>query len=101
MMTQDDLQYLSPQAQEAYMAFVRRFESEDWKSLVEWAEEQAASAGARQLASQSWDQFLVSKGTRQAFQEIVNLETTIENQFTALVQEARVKEIAVAEEEHE
>lgn len=100
-MEQEDLVYLSDQAQEAYMAFQRRFESEDWKALVDWAMEQSASAAARQLAAQSWDHALVAKGNRQAFTEIVDLESTIENQFITLVAEAKEMKIAEAEEDNE
>jgi len=96
-MEQEDLRYLDDGAQEAYMAFQRRFESDDWKSLIEWAESQAAQAASRQLAAQSWDQFLTARGTRTAYQEIINLETTIENQFKNLVDEARELQIAEAE----
>lgn len=97
-MDQDDLRYLDDGAQEAYNAFQRRFESDDWKTLIEWAEEQAAVAASSQLAASSWDQVLVAKGKRLAYTDIVNLETTIENQFLNLVAEAKESQIAAAEE---
>lgn len=96
-MEQEDLVYLDDSAQEAYMAFQRRFESDDWKSLIEWAQEQAAQAASRQLAASTWDQVLVARGNRQSYMEIINLETTIENQFKNLVDEARELKIAEAE----
>lgn len=96
-MDQDDLKYLDDGAQEAYNAFQRRFESDDWKTLIEWAEEQAAVAASGQLAATSWDQVLVAKGKRLAYMDIIQLETTIENQFLNLVAEA--KEMRIAEDE--
>lgn len=100
-MDQDDLVYLSDQAQEQYNAFRRRFESDDWKSMVDWAEERATSAAARQLAASTWDQALLQKGMRQAFQEIVNLEQAIEHEFESAVAEAKAQQIAQDEAEHE
>jgi hypothetical protein len=96
-MNEGDLVYLDDGAQEAYMAFQRRFETADWKAMVEWAEERATAAGVRQLAAATWDQTLLAKGARQAFLEIVNLETDVENQFISLVAEARELSISAAE----
>lgn len=100
-MEQDDLTYLSDQAQEAYMAFQRKFESDDWKATVEWAQQQAAQAASRQLASQSWDHFLVAKGQRLSYMELINLESSVENEFLSAVADARAKSIAEDEGEHE
>lgn len=100
-MEQDDLRYLDDGAQEAYNAFQRRFESEDWKTLIEWADEQASAAAASQLAATSWDQVLISRGKRLAYIDIINLETSIENQFLNLVAEAKEMSIAKDEEDAE
>lgn len=100
-MNQEDLIYLDNAAQTAYMAFTRRFESEDWKTMVEWAEERASAAGLRQLNATTWDQANIARGSRQAFQEIVNLENDVENQFITLVAQAKEAQIAEDETEHE
>lgn len=100
-MDQEDLVYLDDGAQEAYNAFQRRFESEDWKALTEWAEEQAARAATDQLAATSWDQVLIAKGKRMSYMDIIGLETSIENQFLNLVAEAKEMRIAADEAENE
>lgn len=100
-MEQDDLKYLSDTAQEVYMAYQRKFESEDWQQTVEWAKERAATCAARQLAAQSWESVQFAKGARSSFEEIINLETEIENQFLTAVAEAKAKQIAEDEQENE
>lgn len=101
MLEQDDMMILSDEAQEAYNAFQRRFESDDWKALVEWAKDNAAECMARQLVASKWDDVLLCRGEARAYSNIVDLETSTENQFLALVQEARAKEIAEVEGDNE
>lgn len=100
-MEQEDLVYLSDQAQEAYMAFQRRFESDDWKSLIDWAKEQSTATSIRQLSAQKWDDVLIARGMRMAWNEIIDLEVTVENQFLTLVAEAKEQRIVEDEEEHQ
>lgn len=100
-MEQDELKYLSDQAQEVYMAYQRKFESDDWQQTVEWAKERAASCAARQLAARSWEEVQFAKGARSSFEELINLEAEIENQFKTLAAEAAAKLIAEDEQEHE
>lgn len=100
-MEQEDLVVLDYQAQELYMAYQRKFESEDWKQTVEWAKERAATNAVRQLAAKSWDDVNQAKGARNAFEEIIDLESATENHFLNLVAEARASALAVDEGEHE
>lgn len=100
-MDQEDLKYLSDQAQQDYMEYVRLFESDTWKSLIDWVKNKVTMAAARQLAAQSWDQAVQAKGARLALEEIINLELEIENEAKASVEDARAKEIAEVEQEHE
>lgn len=99
-MDQEDLATLSREQQEVYMAYQRKFESEDWKETVEWAKGQAAMHAARQLAAASWDSFQVAKGQRLSYMDIINLESAIENEFLTVVAEARAKLLAEVEEEN-
>lgn len=101
MLDQEDMQYLSDQAQEVYNAYQRRFESEDWKALVEWSDEQAGKAAGRQLTASKWDDILLLRGEMRAYHQISSLEATTENEFLAMVQEAKAKLIAEAEEDFE
>lgn len=101
MLDQEDMQFLSDDAQEAYNAFQRRFESEDWKALVEWAQDNANQCMARQLVATKWDDILLCRGEARAYSNIVDLETSTENQFLALVHEAQSKAIAEVEGDHE
>jgi hypothetical protein len=100
-MDQDDLALLSADAQQEYMAYQRKFESEDWKETVEWAKSQAAVHAARQLAAQSWEQFMIAKGQRLSYMDIINLEDAIENEALSAVDEARERSIAAVEAENE
>lgn len=101
MLNSEDMALLDGETQQIYMAYVRRFESDDWKELVKWAEEQAGACATRQLLASKWDDVLISRGEMRAFNQISNLEASTENQFTALVEEARAKLIVKGEEEYE
>ncbi len=100
-MEQEELIYLSNDAQEAYMAFQRKFESEDWIQTVEWAKTQIDLVKDRELSAKSWDQVMFNRGARYSYEEIVNLEASVENQFKELVRAAQATAIAEDEQEHE
>lgn len=100
-MEQEDLVYLSDDAQEAYMAFQRKFESDDWNQTVEWAKTQIEMVKDRELSAKSWDQIMFARGSRFSYEEIVNLEASVENQFIELVRSAQARAIAEDEQEHE
>lgn len=100
-MEQEELVYLDAGAQEAYMAFQRKFESDDWIQTVAWAKTQIESVKERELSAKSWDQVIFNRGARSSYEDIVNLEASVENQFKELVHEAQAKQIAEEEQEHE
>lgn len=100
-MEQEELVYLNGDAQEAYMAFQRKFESDDWIQTVEWAKSQIESVLDRERSAKSWDQVLFNRGARSSYEEIVNLEASVENQFKELVRAAQESRIAELEQEHE
>lgn len=100
-MEQDDLIYLSNDAQEAYMAFQRKFESDDWIQTVEWAKTQIEMVKSRELSAKSWEHVLFNRGARSSYEEIVNLEASVENQFLELVERAKAAKIAEDEGEAE
>lgn len=98
---QEELQFLDDGAKEAYNAYRRKFESEDWQQTVSWAEEQIEAVQQRELQAKSWDQIQFQRGTRYAYQEIVNLEGSVENQFRELVRTAQSRRIAEDEGDNE
>lgn len=98
-MEQDELAVLSHQAQEMYNAYQRRFESDDWKSTVEWATEQVSKAAASIINASKWDDVVFARGSMTAYQSFVNLEADIENQFKSLAEEAKGQEMLEAEEQ--
>lgn len=100
-MDQDNLRYLDAEAQQLYMAYMRRFESDDWKELVEWAQEEHTKAVARELVASKWEDVILCRGERRAYQNIIHLEDSIVNQFNSLVDQARAMELANIESEHE
>lgn len=100
-MEQEDLAVLSPQAQELYNDYRRRFESDDWKATVEWAAENVSKSVASIVSSTRWDDVVFAKGAMSAYQSIVNLEAETENSFLSLAEEAKGKQILEDEEQYQ
>lgn len=100
-MQQDDLRYLDSEAQQLYMAYQRRFESDDWKELIEWSVEEHTKCVARELVASKWEDVVMCRGERRAYQNIINLETSVTNQFNSLVDRAKELEIAAVEGDNE
>jgi hypothetical protein len=100
-MEQEDFTYLSDEAKEAYSAYLRLFDSEHWKAIVNWADENAAQCVARIVSATSWDASNVARGERQAYINLSTLETQVHNQFQNLVDEAKDRLLTSLEEENE
>lgn len=100
-MDQDDLKYLDDNAQQLYMAYQRRFESDDWKELIAWAENEATKCSVRQLMAVNWEAVLTCRGERKAYDGIIGLEVATENEFKAMVEDAKSLLIAEVESEYE
>ena len=100
-LTQEELIFLDDGAKQIYNAYRRKFESEDWQQTVAWAEAQVKAVEGRELQAKSWDQIQYCRGQRASYQEIINLEAGIENQFIELVRAAQAKALAEDEAENE
>jgi hypothetical protein len=100
-MDQDSLALLSAQDQEMYLAHTRRFATEDWQALMEWCKEQAINCSARELMSGKWEDILVCRGEKRAYEALVGLEQSVEMEYQAKVDDINAKRIAELESEYE
>jgi hypothetical protein len=82
------LQALNDAQKARYMAMGKLFEHPSYKFLMEWAQSSVNEATGRELNAPTWDLTLLNRGARLAFIDLVNLETQVENEFTALADEA-------------
>jgi hypothetical protein len=101
MLQQDDLAMLSPEAQQIYMAQTQIFESDAWKALVEWAQEEHTKSVSRELVASKWDDVVIARGERRAYNRIATLETATENEYQNLVDRAKEMKLMEDETEHE
>jgi len=84
----NQLQALSDAQKARYMAMGRLFEHPSYKFLMEWAKSSVEEAEKRELNAPTWDLVLVNRGARLAFLDVLNLETQVENEFTALAEQS-------------
>ena len=84
----NQLQALSDAQKARFMAMGRLFEHPSYKFLMEWAKSSVEEAEKRELNAPTWDLVLVNRGARLAFLDVLNLETQVENEFTALADQA-------------
>jgi len=100
-MEQDSLALLATEEQEMYMAYQRRFSHADWEALMEWCREQAINCSARELMSGKWEDILLCRGEKRAYEALIGLEAQVEIEYQAKVDEVLAKNQMEAEEEYE
>jgi hypothetical protein len=83
-------------AKEKYMAYQRLFDQPFYADFVKWAETEANEAATRALLSTKWEEFCFSRGQQLAYAKVAQLETIIENEFTAVAQQ-----VLEAQREHD
>lgn len=101
MIDQDDLMKLTGEQQQAYMSYIRIFESEAWAELVEWAKKQHTLCIGKELVASKWEDILTARGERRGYIRIAEMEQATHNEYLALVEEAKEQEITNLESENE
>lgn len=97
----DTLNNLTDEQKTQYMRVERTFESDGWKDIERWAEQNAEQSAIRQLNASTWEQARVEHGMRLAFLMLANLRETTELEYQARAQQNLEEKQRVDETEFE
>lgn len=103
-MEMEQIQALDESARAKYISLTKLFEHGSYKFLLEWAKSQYLECTARLISATSWEQHCAQFGARAAYESLVNLENSVEAEFSQIADDvltARIEAIGDTETDSE
>ena len=92
------MKHLPEESAERYVAFEELFNTTGWTLASEWARVKALDAFSRSANAQSWDDSLVARGERQAYEDVSRWAESFMAEFRTLAEENKAEqELAVGD----